>query len=125
MILLAALGLQSSILVDKNGSVGELYSECQAFYRAQEDIQKIETLDLIKAQSCISYVQGGYQIHATQNLTCDYGGATTGALIESFMKYVRKRGNMDAPKQAALSVILDTCYCGKNPNSFDYVCPTD
>jgi hypothetical protein len=109
---IAALAACPSFAADRPNEA--LFEQCKSYQKSKVDRASMDGSDAVKATACISYMAGAFQTYnlATQ---CSMGKRTVDGFIEDYMYFTRKGGYLTQPQQVVAFMVLESCYCGKEP----------
>ena len=126
----AALLLSLSLLISgpahSADSTNEtLFDQCKTYQRYKTDRNGLTNAELFKANSCIHYMAGAFQIHnLSSDGACLYAQKTVEEFVDDYVAYSRKGGGyLDQPQQIVVWMFLESCYCGKNDAIMRANCP--
>ena len=102
-----------------------LFDQCKTYQRYRVDRSGLNTSELFKANSCVQYMAGAFQVHnLSAQSGCSHAEKTVDQFINEYVEYSRKGGGyLDQPQQVVVWFFLESCYCGKNDAIIRANCP--
>ena len=127
---IATLLLSLILLIPGSGHAADstnetLFDQCKTYKRYKADRSGLTNADLFRANSCIHYMAGAFQIHnLSSNDACLHSKKTVENFVDDYLTYSRNGGGyLDQPQQIVVWMLLESCYCGKNDAIMRSNCP--
>jgi len=121
---LGVLYLQVAQAAEDSMPNEDLYDECRTQERFKSNRQGMTGADAVKAMSCISYMAGALHMYNMKSESeCNLDGRTVDRFISDYLAFTRRTGSLEAHRRTVVFMLLETCYCGKNPG-MQFSCPT-
>jgi hypothetical protein len=106
-------------------SVAFMYGSCRQ-YEAMKEGDAQDVNEQVKSIICSTYMAGAFDAysHATTK-TCDLTSRNADQLVKTFLHIARNMPDSmrELPTSATVGIILDNCFCGKDPEFLEAVCP--
>ena len=123
MALVAQLLPVASIAADSSNET--LFDQCKTYQRYKSGKDNLTQPELFKANSCVHYLAGAFQMHnLSSGEGCIHSKKTIDQFVNDYVDYSRKGGGyLDQPQQIVVWYFLESCYCGKNDAIMRANCP--
>ena len=102
-----------------------LFDQCKIYQRYKSGKDNLTQAELYKANSCVHYLAGAFQIHnLSSGEGCIHSKKTIDQFVNDYVDYSRKGGGyLDQPQQIVVWYLLESCYCDKNDAIMRANCP--
>jgi len=112
--LMAIAGLITSPVIAAERPNEALFEQCKSYQKSKVDRAGMDGADAVKATACLNYMAGAFQIYNLSS-QCSMATRTVDKFIEDYMFFTRKGGYLSQPQHIVAFMVLESCYCGKEP----------